>query len=110
MDLAFAGDLIPAAGMSSSSAVIVAIFLAMSAVNDLKTTPAYRKNIHDQFELAEYLGTVENGQSYRGNGTSQDIVEAAARAYLEVINRILRRRERGLTDVQIKSGINQASI
>ena len=66
MDLAFAGDLIPAAGMSSSSAVIVAIFLAMSAVNDLKTTPAYRKNIHDQFELAEYLGTVENGQSYRG--------------------------------------------
>ncbi|MBJ89540.1 MAG: 2-isopropylmalate synthase [Woeseia sp.] len=55
--------------------------------------------------------TVEfNGQSYRGNGTSQDIVEAAARAYLEVINRILRRQERGLTDAQLAPDINRASI
>ena len=55
--------------------------------------------------------TVEfNGQSYRGHGASTDIVEAACRAYLEVINRILRRRERGLDDGQIASDINQASI
>ena len=55
--------------------------------------------------------TVEfNEQSYRGNGTSQDIVEAAARAYLEVINRILRRQERGLTDAQLAPDINRASI
>ena len=55
--------------------------------------------------------TVEfNGQSYRGNGTSQDILEAAARAYLEVINRILRRQERGLTDAQLAPDINRASI
>jgi hypothetical protein len=51
-----------------------------------------------------------NGQSYRGHGASTDIVEAACRAYLEVINRILRRRERGLDDGHVASDINQASI
>ena len=55
--------------------------------------------------------TVEyNGQSYRGHGTSTDIVEAACRAYLEVINRILRRRQLGLLDGQLTSDINRASI
>jgi 2-isopropylmalate synthase len=40
----------------------------------------------------EVTVTVEyNGRSYRGNGISTDIVEAGARAYLEVINRICRR-------------------
>jgi 2-isopropylmalate synthase len=40
----------------------------------------------------EVTVTVEyNGQSFRGNGVSTDIVEAAARAYLEVINRVARR-------------------
>jgi len=51
-----------------------------------------------------------NGQSYRGHGASQDIVEAGARAYLEVINRILRRRERGLEDSASMGDINRASI
>ena len=41
--------------------------------------------------------TVEyEGESYRGHAASVDIVEAAARAYLEVVNRILRRRDLGL--------------
>ena len=40
----------------------------------------------------EVTVTVEyNGHSYRGNGISTDIVEAGARAYLEVINRVCRR-------------------
>jgi len=51
-----------------------------------------------------------NGQPYRGHGTSQDIIEAAARAYLEVINRILRRRERGLDEAPVAKDINRASI
>lgn len=47
----------------------------------------------------EVTVTVEyNQHSYRGNAVSTDIVEAGARAYLEVINRIARRREAG-TDV-----------
>ena len=51
-----------------------------------------------------------NGKGYRGHGTSTDIVEAGSRAYLEVINRILRRRELGLDDARPTSDINRASI
>ena len=41
----------------------------------------------------EVTVTVEyNSHSYRGHGISTDIVEAGARAYLEVINRICRRQ------------------
>jgi 2-isopropylmalate synthase len=55
--------------------------------------------------------TVEfNSQSYRGHGASTDIVEAACRAYLEVINRILRRRDLGLLDGKDATGINRALI
>jgi 2-isopropylmalate synthase len=44
----------------------------------------------------EVTVTVEyNSHSYRGHGVSTDIVEAGARAYLEVINRIARRVESG---------------
>ena len=40
--------------------------------------------------------TVEHDNaSYRGQGTSVDIVEAGCRAYLDVINRVIRRNERG---------------
>jgi 2-isopropylmalate synthase len=47
----------------------------------------------------EVTVTVEqDGQSYRGRGASVDIVEAGCRACLEVMNRILRRKERGVTD------------
>jgi 2-isopropylmalate synthase len=49
------------------------------------------------------------GHSYRGHGTSIDIVEAATLAYLEVINRILRRRDRGLRNTG-PGDINRASI
>ena len=49
------------------------------------------------------------GRSFRGHGTSNDIVEAGGRAYLEVINRILRRRERGLATPD-EGEINRASI
>ena len=46
----------------------------------------------------EVTVTVEHeGVSYRGNGTSVDIVEAGCRACLEVSNRILRRRQLGRT-------------
>src|SRR5210317_249674 len=44
----------------------------------------------------EVTVTVEvDGQSFRGRGASVDIVEAGCRACLEVMNRILRRKDRG---------------
>jgi 2-isopropylmalate synthase len=49
--------------------------------------------------------TVEfEGETWRGHGASTDIVEAGARAYLEVINRILRRRQRELADAPGATG------
>ncbi|HWM29927.1 MAG TPA: 2-isopropylmalate synthase [Woeseiaceae bacterium] len=51
-----------------------------------------------------------DGETYRGQGTSTDIVEAGGRAYLEVINRIIRRRERGSAARAAAVDINRASI
>jgi len=63
-DVAFSSDLPPAAGMSSSSALMVAFYLALAAVNRLDERPEYRENIATPESLAEYLGTVENGQTF----------------------------------------------
>jgi galactokinase len=65
-DIAFAGDLPLAAGMSSSSALVVACFLAMAAVNRLREREEFHANIAAPEDLAEYLGAVENGQAFRG--------------------------------------------
>ena len=74
-DLAFISDLPLASGMSSSSAFMVAMFLAVAALNRLEEEPAYRREIASREDLAGYLGTVENGQTFgaltgdRGVGT-----------------------------------------
>jgi galactokinase len=74
-DIAFTSDLPQAAGLSSSSALIVAIFCALSDINSLAERPEYQQNIRSREDLAGYLGTVENGQSFgtlaghRGVGT-----------------------------------------
>jgi galactokinase len=67
-DIAFGSDLPMAAGMSSSSALITSMLLALSAVNDLPATGAWRANITSREDLAEYLGTIENGQDFRALG------------------------------------------
>jgi len=55
--------------------------------------------------------TVEyEGDVYRGNGASVDIVEAAAKACLEVTNRILRRRERSSGDPDDSASLTRANI
>jgi len=74
-DLAFQSDLPAAAGMSSSSALMVAVFLALADVNRLWDLPEFQANVRSRLDLAGYLGTVENGQTFgslvgdRGVGT-----------------------------------------
>jgi 2-isopropylmalate synthase len=51
-----------------------------------------------------------NGHSYRGNGISTDIVEAGARAFLEVVNRICRRQAAGIKDDQDRPADKVATI
>ena len=64
-DIAMASDLPSAAGMSSSSALVIAIFAALCAVNQLNERPEYAANIHTLEDLAGYLGCIENGQTYK---------------------------------------------
>jgi galactokinase len=63
--ITFSSDLPRASGLSSSSALIVGCFSVLSAINDLPYRSLYRQEITDKLALAEYLGTTENGQSYR---------------------------------------------
>ena len=65
-EAAFASDLPIASGMSSSSALMVSTFLVLSWAGGLAGHPAYRAAIDGPESLAEYLGCVENGQSFRG--------------------------------------------
>ena len=63
-DIAFWSDIPHAAGVSSSSALVVMTFLALGAVNELDARPAYRQAIHGTDDLAGYLGAVENGLDF----------------------------------------------
>jgi galactokinase len=75
IDLAFGSDLPPAAGMSSSSALLTGACLSLMTTNRIEQRDEYRRDIDGREDLAEYLGTVENGQTYgdlagdRGVGT-----------------------------------------
>jgi galactokinase len=80
-DIAFASDLPPAAGLSSSSALVVATFLAIADLNAISAHEEYRRSLPNADDLAGYLGAVEGGAAYgdlagdRGVGTfsgSQD--------------------------------------
>ena len=74
-DIAIASDLPRSAGLSSGSALVVAIFSVLAHVSALEEHVAYRVNIHGAVDLAGYLGAVENGLSFgslagdRGVGT-----------------------------------------
>lgn len=63
-EMAVAGDLPPAAGMSSSSALMIACSLVLMKINALADRDGYRRNIDVAEDLAGYLATVENGQSF----------------------------------------------
>lgn len=64
IDLTFASNLPPAAGLSSSSALIIATFVALSDANELSARADYRAAIRNLEDLAGYLGAVENGSSF----------------------------------------------
>ncbi len=73
--IAWASDLPIASGMSSSSALVVSVFLLLSAINELPARDDYRQHIQSTEDLASYLGATENGRTFgdlaseRGVGT-----------------------------------------
>jgi galactokinase len=67
IDLVFESDLPSAAGMSSSSALMIAVLLALVRANRLDTTAAWTGNLRNGREdLAAYAATIENGRTFRG--------------------------------------------
>jgi galactokinase len=65
VDLAFLSDLPIAAGLSSSSALMISVFVALAKANDLRSSEEFRREIFSREELATYLGCMENGAAYR---------------------------------------------
>jgi galactokinase len=63
-DIALRSDLPPAAGMSSSSAMMIAVFKVLAHVNRLAQRAVYREHLAAPADLAAYLATIENGQSF----------------------------------------------
>lgn len=68
-------DLPLASGMSSSSALVVALALSLIDHNNLRETPQWQENIRNDVDLAGYMACFENGMSFgtlegvRGVGT-----------------------------------------
>lgn len=73
IDLVFRSDLPYAAGVSSSSALVVALALALIDANHLADHPRYRSVILTPRSLGGYLGAVENGKPFGPLGGSAGV-------------------------------------
>jgi galactokinase len=63
-DIAFYSTVPRAAGLSTSSAMMIAAYLVLASVNDLSARPEHRATLATPEALAGYLGSVENGQAF----------------------------------------------
>lgn len=90
------GDKVSAAsaeGDGPIAAAVKALAALTGIVITLRNFELHSASVGEDAQ-GEVTVTVEHdGNDYRGHGTSVDIVEAGSRACLEVINRILRRRQ-----------------
>ncbi len=62
--LTVTSDLPPASGMSSSSAMITGVAMALADLNDLPSTAAWTEQLADRVALAGYAASIENGKSF----------------------------------------------
>ncbi|HEX3133143.1 MAG TPA: galactokinase family protein, partial [Planctomycetota bacterium] len=65
VDLGIGANLPAASGMSSSSALVIGVHLALAEANQLRERPEYRAGLAGEEDLVPYLGCHENGASYR---------------------------------------------
>jgi galactokinase len=63
-DIVIASDLPPAAGMSSSSALVIAMAEALARIGAIQKTPEWRLNIRGPLDAAGYYACIENGRSF----------------------------------------------
>jgi galactokinase len=64
-DVVLESDLPRASGMSSSSALVVSIAIALVRVADLEHHAAWDANLRDPLDVASYFGCLENGMGFR---------------------------------------------
>lgn len=64
-EITVSSDLPLASGMSSSSALLIGVALAIADQNGLKESPTWRENIRTDLDLAAYLASIENGTSFK---------------------------------------------
>ncbi len=64
-DIALASDLPRAAGLSSSSALVVGLATALARRADLEQRPEWQRAFAAREDLAGYLGAVENGLTFK---------------------------------------------
>jgi galactokinase len=70
-EIAFESTLARASGMSSSSALVIALASALVSINDLAQRDAWTANIASPIDAAGYYACIENGRSFGGlAGTS----------------------------------------
>ena len=69
-------------------AVVKAIDAATGTSVQLRKFEVHSVTVGEDAQGEALLTVEHNGRSYRGAGVSTNIIEAAARSYLEVINRI----------------------
>jgi len=72
-DMAICSDLPAASGMSSSSALVVAVFLAFQQVNRLYANDTFRRNVGTREELCQFLGCLENGAVFKELGKGHGV-------------------------------------
>ncbi len=65
-DIVLASDLPRAAGMSSSSALVIAVAAALGAIGEVRKHRAWQANIRTPLDAAAYYACVENGRRFGG--------------------------------------------
>jgi galactokinase len=63
-DITLASDLPRASGMSSSSALIIAVAVALGRIGSLQAQPAWKRNIRSGLDAAAYYACIENGRQF----------------------------------------------
>ena len=63
-DIVLASDLPPASGMSSSSALVIAVAAALAAIGGVRKHRAWQANVHTPLDAAAYYACIENGRRF----------------------------------------------
>jgi len=124
-DIALASDLPTSAGLSSSSALVVALSLVLIRRGDLERRPEWPQALPTTQDLAGYLGAVENGLTFKSftsapgvgtDGGSEDHTaillcragQVSAYSYLPVVHHGDAEMPDGWRFVVLESGIQAA--